>query len=331
MKLEFHLLTSDAFKTGLNALKGLLLFVIGGGLPVALVLGLPIAANGAGTGEAFTTPEDAAAALKAAVTSQNTADLRNIFGPAVDDIENPDRVQATNELAEFADALRAGNRIVHESGTKCVIEAGTNAWPFPVPVVKQGGQWYFDTAAGRDEILNRRIGGNELEVLKVVRAYVDSQRDYASGDRDGDGVLQYAQRLASSPGKKDGLYWPPELDGELSPLGPLVADAQAEGYKVKVQGQEITHAPFHGYLFKILTRQGADAAGGKYNYVINGHMIGGFALVAWPAEYGNSGIMTFIVNQQGRVYQQDLGPQTAKLATEMKTYNPDRGWSVSAD
>ncbi len=214
---------------------------------------------------------------------------------------------------------------------KCVLEVGTNFWPFPVPIVKQGGRWFFDTEAGKEEILSRRIGKNELAVLQVVRAYVDAQREYASRDRNGDEVLEYAQRLASTPGTKDGLFWPPDLDGEISPLGPMVAEAQGAGYEMKGKGSDTTREPFRGYFFKILTRQGKHAPGGKYDYIINGHMIGGFALVAWPAEYGESGIMTFIVNQQGRVYQRDLGAKTGKLAAAMKVYDPDSSWLVSPD
>ena len=258
-------------------------------------------------------------------------DLRAIFGPAAADLQNPDRVQATNEFNAFTAALNATNRLVHESDTKCVLEVGTNSWPFPVPIVKKDGRWFFDTEAGKEEILSRRIGKNELAMLGVMRAYVDAQREYASRDRNGDEVLEYAQRIASTPGTKDGLYWPPDLDGEISPLGPLVADAQERGIQHGSKGQETTRQPFHGYFFKILTRQGKHAPGGKYDYIINGHMIGGFALVAWPAEYGESGIMTFIVNQQGRVYQKDLGPKTGKLAPAMKVYDPDPSWTVSPD
>jgi hypothetical protein len=209
---------------------------------------------------------------------------------------------------------------------------GDDLWPFPVPIVKKDGGWFFDTDAGKDELLNRRIGKNELAAIPAMRAYVDAQRDYAGKDHDGDEVLEYAQRLVSSPGKEDGLYWPPAFDGDVSPLGPLVAYAQAEGYSPELrEEEEAERGPFHGYYFKILTRQGKHAPGGKYNYVTNGNMIGGFALVAWPAEYGDSGIMTFIVNQQGRVYQKDLGPTTSKIAQKMSTYDPDPTWKVSPD
>jgi hypothetical protein len=212
-----------------------------------------------------------------------------------------------------------------------VLEVGTNGWPFPIPLVKQASGWQFDTVAGKDELLNRRIGRNELEVLRVMRAYVDAQREYATQDRDGDEVLEYAQKLSSSPGKTDGLYWPMELNGEKSPLGPLVADAQDVGYFSNGISSEGGPRPFYGYLFKILTRQGKHAPGGKYDYIINGNMIGGFAMVAWPAEYGDSGVMTFIVNQQGRVYQKDLGKSTDKIAKKMRDYDPDSSWRLSED
>ena len=263
-------------------------------------------------------------------TTNRTA-LGEIFGPAAADLVNPDPVQAASEFTEFAGRLDITNRLVRESEARRVLEIGPDAWPFPVPIVEQGGRWFFDTAAGKDELLNRRIGRNELATLKVVRAYVEAQREYAASDHDGSEVLKYAQRIISSPGKKDGLYWPPDLDGELSPLGPLVADAERAGYGEGKTDPDNAARPFHGYFFKILTRQGKHAPGGKHDYIVNGHMIGGFALVAWPAEYGKSGIMTFIVNQQGRVYQKDLGLKTAATVGAMKMYDPEKTWTVSPD
>ena len=302
----------------------------------SLVLALALCAlatvRAADTSETFATPEAAVAALAAAVNAQDSNALREIFGPAVADIRNPDRVQAANDLRTFAAALNATNQLVRESDTRRVLDVGTNDWPFPIPLVKeQDGQWFFDTKAGEEEILNRRIGRNELDTLQTVRAYVEAQREYASRDRDGSGVLKYAQRLISSPGTEDGLFWPSDLTGEINPLGPLVANARGEGYGRKSEDSNAGPQPFHGYLFKILTRQGKYAPGGKYDYVINGNMIGGFALVAWPAEYGESGIMTFIVNQQGSVYQKDLGPKTAAIVSSLKEYNPDPMWTVSPD
>jgi hypothetical protein len=286
---------------------------------------------GVETGRTFATPEAAITALAQAVSTTNRDELRAIFGPSAGDIINPDPVLAANEFAAFAAALGDTNRLVRESDTRYTLELGKDGWPFPVPLAQSGGRWFFDTAAGKDEIVNRRVGRDELETLKAVRAYVEAQRKYASRDRDGDEVLEYAPKIISSLGLKDGLYWPPELDGEVSPLRPLAAAAEALGYGKPLKDPEAGPVPFRGYFFKILTCQGKHAAGGKYNYVINGNMIGGFALVAWPAEYGKSGIMTFIVNQQGSVYQKDLGPQTAKTVGAMKAYNPDQTWIVSPD
>lgn len=302
------------------------------GLIVALAFIAPIKSGAADEmGQAFATPQAAVSALTLALNSHDSSQLRQIFGPDAEELQNPDRVQATNEMDAFATALNATNQLVRDSGTKYELNVGEDAWPFPVPIVQKGGQWFFDTDAGKQELLNRRIGRNELDVLKAMRAYVDAQREYASEDRDGDEVLEYAQRIASTPGKKDGLYWPVELDGSESPLGPLVAEAQGEGYKAKVNGQQTSRVPFHGYYFKILTRQGKHAPGGKYNYIINGNMIGGFAMVAWPADYGNTGVMTFIVNQQGRVYQRDLGENTSQIASAMTEFDPGPGWTQSRD
>ena len=298
---------------------------------LAWALGAVVAASAADIGKTFATPEEAVAALVAAASADDTNAFRMIFGPLAADIQNPDRVQAAGELSQFNAAINQGKRIVRELDSKCVLEVGDNSWPFPVPIVKKDGRWFFDTAAGKDELLNRRIGKNELATLQAVRAYVDAQRDYASKDRDGDEVLEFAQKFRSSPGTKDGLYWPQDLDGELSPIGPLVAEAQALGYGGKAKEEGAAPEPFHGYFFKILTRQGKAAPGGNYDYIINGNMIGGFALVAWPAEYGETGIMTFVVNQQGRVYQKDLGPKTATTAGAMKEYNPDKTWNLSPD
>lgn len=298
---------------------------------LALALNLSPAVAAAEAPTTFATPDEAASSLAAAVKKQDQNALRAIFGPAAADIENPDRVQATNEFHSVAAALDASSRLVQESATKWTLEIGTNSWPFPIPIVLREGRWLFDTAAGKEEIKNRRIGKNEIEVLASMRAYVDAQREYASKDRDGDEVLEYAQKIASSPGQTDGLFWEPETNGETSPLGPMVANAQAQGYFGDSLKAELGPQPFHGYFFKILTRQGKHVPGGKYNYIINGNMIGGFAMVAWPASYGDSGIMTFVVNQLGRVYQKDLGERSAKIAGKMSEYDPDETWQVSRD
>jgi len=300
------------------------------GLILALVPRPSLAAGAEESAKTFDTPEAAVEALECAAKACDGDALRALFGEAAEDLQNPDRVQATNELNKFTAALVEAKRIVRESDTCCTLEAGKESWPFPVPIVRKDGKWFFDAEAGKDELLSRRIGRNELMTLSALRAYVEAQREYAAKDRDGDEVLEYAQKLLSSPGAKDGLYWPPELDGEISPLGPLVAQAQGEGYS-KSRGDDAGPEPFHGYFFKILTAQTKSAAGGKYSYIINGNMIGGFALVAWPASYGETGIMTFLVNQQGRVYQKDLGPDTGKAAAKIKAYDPDKTWALSPD
>jgi hypothetical protein len=323
----FHISFRPSFRS-----QSFPLLTTGFRLLLALMFGVPALVHAADTGQTFLTPEAAVTAFTTAALAKDQPALEGIFGPAAADIENPDQVQAAHELESFADALSLTNHLVHESDTHCVLEVGEQSWPFPIPLVKQAdGRWFFDTAAGKEEILNRRIGRNELTTLQSVRAYVLAQRAYAASDRLGANVLQYAQKIISSPDLKDGLYWPTNLDGEISPLGPLVAHAQAAGYVSSAKNDGTAPEPFHGYYFKILTRQGKHAPGGKYNYVINGNMIGGFALVAWPAEYGNSGIMTFIVNQQGRIYQRDLGAKTGKLAPAMEYYDPDSTWQLSSD
>lgn len=275
----------------------------------------------------FSTPQAAVTALKGALSARNLSALREIFGPGITNLINPDRVQATNEFAAVSEGMNESNRLVTAGAKRMFVEYGSEANSFPVPLVEKGGRWSFDTEAGIEEVINRRIGRNELAVLDVVRTYVEAQREYAATDRDSDQVLEYAQKVASTPGVKDGLYWDPDLDGTLSPLGPLVAEGRREGYRKTGNGPQ----PFHGYYFKILTRQGKSAPGGAYDYIINGNMIGGFAMIAWPAEYDETGIMTFIVNQQGRVYQKDLGPKTDEIAGSTKIYNPDSTWAVSPD
>jgi len=297
-----------------------------------LWLAMGSSTNGATMGKTFASPEDAVGALKKAVNSRDTNALTAIFGPAVEEIRASDPVDAQNEVADFAEKLNASNHIERAEGGRCILEVGQDRYPFAIPIAQKGGSWYFDTEAGKEELINRRVGRNELEALKSVRAYVDAQREYASKDRDGNEVLKYAQKIISTPEKRDGLYWPADDDpnGQESPLGPVFAEAQNEGY-LKAPRNENERQPFHGYFFKILTEQGKHAPGGAYNYIINGNMIGGFALVAWPADYGDSGIMTFIVNQQGKVYQKDLGEKTDEIVKNMKAYDPDQGWKVSRE
>jgi hypothetical protein len=293
---------------------------------VLLALTLPVRASAADE-QTFAAPQEAVNALVAAAQDHDTNALHSIFGPAGHDLISPDVVQATEEYKMFVQRLTEKTQLINHSDSNVTLEIGADGWPFPIPLVKQDGQWVFDTAAGREEILARRIGRDEMGAINVCNAYVEAQREYASQDRMGDGVLAYAQFLRSTPDTHDGLFWPAKPGEVLSPLGPLVAQARVEGYQRTAKMLNDEQAPYHGYYFKILTCQGKQAPGGKYNYIINGHMIAGFALVAWPAEWGNAGVMTFIVNQQGKVYQKNLGPKTAKIAKAMTIFDPDDTWT----
>jgi hypothetical protein len=281
-------------------------------------------------GKTFPTPEAAVSALSTAVMARDTNALAAIFGPAFADIKSADTVQNQNELTKFGENLSASNHISRAADDRCILETGVDRFPFAIPIVRKDGAWFFDTDAGKEELINRRVGRNELEALQSLRTAAQAQREYAAKDHDNDEVLEFAQKIISTPGKKDGLYWSPDIDGEISPLGPAFADAQEEGY-FKQPGKPNVPQPFHGYFFKILTRQGQHAPGGTYDYIINGNMIGGFAFVAWPAKYGDSGVMTFIINQRGKIYQKDLGPNTEATATNMKVYDPDTSWTVVTD
>ncbi len=276
----------------------------------------------------FNSPEDAVKALTTAAEAKDTNAMRTIFGPEVQNLVSPDAVQAAAGFDKFAARLKEKVDIHRQSDTRATLELGADGWPFPIPLVKQDDHWHFDTLAGQEEIFNRRIGMDELGAISVCRAYVEAQREYATEDRDGDGILEYAQHLRSTTGSRDGLYWPVETGEELSPLGPLIAQARVEGYRRTQRIMTEEQSPYHGYYFKILTRQGRHAPGGKYNYIINGHMIAGFALVAWPAQWGNTGVMTFIVNQQGKVYQKNLGTKTATIAAAMTDFDPDSSWKA---
>lgn len=279
----------------------------------------------------FNTPEDAVKALTAAVEAKDTNTLHAIFGPELRGLISADPVQASNRFAVFSRRVSEKVNLVHQSDARISLDVGRDAWPFPIPLVQTNGKWYFDTDAGREEILNRRVGWNELGAIRVCRAYVDAQREYAGEFHDGDNVMQYAQKLRSDPGKHNGLYWHAEPGEEMSPFGPLIAQAHGEGYRHGSKIMNGTNSPYHGYYFKVLTRQGRHAPGGKYNYIINGRMLAGFALVAWPAQWDNSGVMTFIVNQQGVVYEKNLGPDTAALASRMSTFDPDATWKLTQE
>jgi hypothetical protein len=297
---------------------------------ISLVLLFPGSLIAAGE-ERFSSPEAAADALKVAVEARDTNSLHVIFGPAAHGLVSVDVVEAAQEREMFMNRVKEKVNLVAASDSKDEIQLGADGWPFPIPLVKQEGQWHFDTEAGKEEILNRRIGANELGAIQVCCAYVQAQREYASADQNTDEVLEYAQHLRSTPGTHDGLYWSTRTGDELSPLGPLVAQARGEGYRQQNKILTEEQSPYHGYYFKVLIRQGKHAPGGKYSYIINGHMIAGFALVAWPAEWGNTGVMTFIVNQRGKVYQKNLGPKTPAIASAMTAYDPDPTWALARE
>lgn len=275
--------------------------------------------------KSFKSPEEAVRALIEAVKGDNTKELLMIFGPAGKElISSGDEVADKAWRDRFVKAYEEMNKLVSENDKKIILHVGNGDWPYPIPVVKKGENWVFDTKAGKEEILNRRIGRNELNAIQVCLAYVDAQREYIMEDRDENKLLEYAQRLNSREGKKDGLHWEAKEGEEPSPLGPLFAKAATEGYTGKRPVGR--RNPYHGYYYRILKAQGKNAPGGEYDYVVDGKMIGGFALVAYPAEYGSSGIMTFIVNQKGVVYQKNLGKDTGEIAAAMKKFDPDKTW-----
>lgn len=275
----------------------------------------------------FSTPQDAVKALTEAVVAKDNTALEQIFGPSVRELRSGDEVQDSIEFVEFAEYLAEKNDLIKENDSKVILHIGNENWPFPVPIVKYNDQWFFDTEAGKEEILNRRIGEDELTAILVCRAYVKAQREYVLKDWDGDGIFAYAQKLWSDSGKRNGLFWRSAPGETLSPLGELVAQAWHEGYKKNRKAfKEAEPSPFHGYYFKILTAQGKNVPGGGYNYITNGNMVGGFAMVAFPSNWGKSGVMTFVVNQQGKVYEKNLGQDTAKIAQKMKLCNPDKTW-----
>lgn len=274
--------------------------------------------------KSFATPEEAVKAAVAAARNNDDKELLAIYGPQANQLLfSGDPVADKQRRERFLAAYDEKVAIASE-GESRIVKVGNSEWPYPIPLVKKGEGWVFDTNKGREEILNRRIGQNELDAIQVSLAYVDAQREFATKDRNRDGLLEYAQKFRSDPGKKNGLYWEAKAGEAQSPLGLLVADARSQGYGSNKASDK--PVPYRGYYYRILTTQGKDAAGGAYSYIVKGKMIGGFALVAYPAEYGNSGLMTFIVNHDGKVFQKDLGKNTAAAATAMKEYNPDKTW-----
>jgi len=290
-----------------------------------LTPGNPLCAADGETQMRFGTPEAAVEILLTALKNNDDGALSALFGAEYADRLLSKDKSATRESRErLYQAAQKSWTVRKDTADRAVLLIGPDAWPFPIPLARSGADWRFHTAEGIEEIVNRRIGADELKTIAACRSYIVAQRQYASKIRDTSGVRKFAQRLVSTSGKQDGLYWDPAVaNGEESPFGPHIAEFFKSGRKL---GE-----PYYGYYFRILTRQGNNVPGGRYNYVINGNMIGGFALVAFPAEYGNTGVMTFLVRHHGKVYQRDLGPRAVEMAEAMREYNPDATWTEVRD
>jgi hypothetical protein len=283
-----------------------------------------LAQESATTQQVFPTPGAALTALVTATKSDDMKALSSILGPDSGDVlSSGDPVADNNARDGFVNRYNEMHRLAYDENGRVIIYIGAGNWPLPIPLVKKDSGWVFDTAAGKDELLFRRIGHNELFTIDVLNDLADAQTEYASDARDGESAGQFAQKILSDPGKQNGLYWEAPDGQAESPIGPLVAKASAEGYK---RGENGTPVPFHGYYYKVLTRQGRNAPGGAKNYLVKDKMTKGFAFVAWPAEYRSSGVMTFMINQDGVIVQKDLGADTTKLASDMTEYNPDKTW-----
>lgn len=273
----------------------------------------------------FATVEDATQALVAAVQAEDTSALLQVLGsdskPVVD---SGDPVQDENARRRFLSAYEAAHKLATTANGEVTLEVGKDGWPFPFPLIQREGRWRFDSSAGVEEIVNRRIGANELATIQSCLAFVDAEREYYVRNPQGLPLLQFAQKLISTAGRKDGLYWPTSGNEPESPLGERFAHARSEGY---FEGKS---QPLRGYVYRLLTSQGPDAAGGAYDYLVGESLLGGFALLALPAQYGNSGVMTFIVNHDGVVFSKDLGAQTAQAAAAIQSFNPDRSWQREA-
>jgi len=271
----------------------------------------------------YASPEDAAKALYDVVKAHDVKSIYKVLGPGSDKLIYTGDAVADQQMRErFLAAYDKSLKIEREGDAKATLILGEQEFPFPFPLVMTSKGWQFDAAAGAEEIINRRIGENELFAIKSCLAYGDAQREYAEADRDGDGLIEYAQKFRSSEGKRDGLFWPVKAGEPLSPLGPFAEQVRSEGYSAK----NANPIPLHGYYYRVLTSQGKDAQGGAYDYIVRGNMIGGYALVAYPARWGVSGVMTFVCNHAGVVYEKNLGEKAAEIASKMTRYDPDSSW-----
>ena len=283
--------------------------------------------SGPGTpGLAFDSAEKAVDALVSALRANDMAQAATILGSGAEEVlHSGDDVSDRNGVTTFLAAYDEAHRLEAAADGDMNLLVGSNEWPMPIPLFEEGGRWSFDTEAGVDELLSRRIGRNELDAVQVCLAIVDAQQEFASSDPDGDGVQEYAQKFRSEEGKRDGLYWPAKEGEPQSPLGELVAEAAERGYAPRTAG-ESGPRPYRGYHYRILKAQGPGADGGAFDYLVNGRMIGGFAVIAYPAEYANSGIASFIVNHAGVVYEKDLGELTPEFARAIEKFDPSHGW-----
>jgi hypothetical protein len=296
----------------------------------AMTLGSFLSVGGCAMQRHFGTPGDAVGSLVEAFRDGDKAELRQILGQDGEALlSSGDPVDDEATARRFLAAYDQKHQLIALDEARVRLDVGDDDWPMPIPVVKDMlNQWRFDTDAGKDELLSRRIGRNELNTMQVCLAIVDAQREYAALDPERVGLPVYAEKIYSDPGRKNGLYWETAADEPPSPIGPLAADAAAEGYSRPGPARESAGPrPYHGYCFKLLKAQGPYARGGTRDYMVRGRLIGGFALVAWPATYGNSGIMTFIVNQDGVVYQRDFGPDTPQAVARLASFNPDPQWT----
>lgn len=311
-----------------SALGGWLdLIAVATGVLILIAVMLQSAFGASPPQKIFRSPEEAVRALIEASKEKETKPILDILGPdAKAFLETGDPVSDRESRERFIKSYEESNALVKSGETKIFLEVGKDKWPFPIPIVKESSGWRFDTKAGREEVINRRIGRNELDVIQVCLAYVDAQLEYYRRNPQKEPLLRYAQKFLSTQGKRDGLYWEVKQGEEPSPFGALVAHARAEGYK----GTAGKPTAYHGYYYKILTGQGANAAGGAYDYVVRGNMVGGFGMVAYPAQYGASGIMTFLVNHDGVVYEKDQGSNTAQTIAAMTKFNPDKSWKEAA-
>jgi hypothetical protein len=274
-------------------------------------------------GRVFATPDDAVQTLVTALKTNDNKTLTEIFGKRNENlIDTTDTADTLKNRQNLVKSLETYTQLRKDNDATITLVVGANGWPMPIPLVKDGSGWRFDSDKGAQEIINRRVGHNELATIDVLRAYPTAQRQFAEKPRDGSNVRSFARRIRSTSGKTDGLYWDSAEGEEASPFGPLLADSST----TRAIGE-----PYHGYYFKILTGQGPQAPGGSYSYIINGRMVAGYAMVAWPADYASSGVKTFIINHYGDVYEKDLGVKTAKTVKGMTKYNPDKSWKKVSD